>query len=56
MTSKNSPFGPKKRLKVTQKLGQNQKAELQQTCKIKFIQLHKETQKQALNLLTQTQK
>ena len=41
---KNSTFGPKKRLKVTQKLGQNQKTESERTWKIKFVQLHKETQ------------
>ena len=48
-------MGPK-RLKVTQKLGQSQKAELKRTWKIKFVQLHKENQKQAFNLVTQTQK
>ena len=41
----NSLFWPKKKLKATQKLGQNQKAEFKQRWKIKFVQLHKETQK-----------
>ena len=41
---------------MTQELGQNKKAELKRTWKIKFVQLHKENQKQAFNLVTQTQK
>ena len=42
---KNSPFGRKKKPKnFTQKLGQNQKTESERTWKIKFVQLHKETQ------------
>ena len=34
----------KKPKKFTQKLGQNQKTESERTWKIKFVQLHKETQ------------
>ena len=39
-----NPIWAQKRLKVTLKLGGNQKAEKKRTWKIKFVQLHKETQ------------